>query len=265
MLRIEGEDNLELANASLREHSLTVVVNHPNSMGTVYAIETVRRHLSNQQRIGIVMSHRFGDGGMGKYGEMVLPTMKHWGVEYLPVYQAFENDVDQAERLELAIRTLKHARQILAEPGGIVVIFPEGTRTEEVGGGISRRDGYLKVIAKILAGDEGNNRSRTGMVPAQPGASFLADEAGVVLPLITEYKPWSMRPEVKVLTPLRIDEVYKDLRQCLTRKQAKQLLVDGLMALLAQNIPEEFRGHYAQPPTEIKLVAEIMKRYQLGK
>src|SRR5687767_8412331 len=120
LLRIQGKERLERANEYLKDHSLVVVSNHPNTLGTVYGVEAVFQNLTNRKEMAIVMTSKFAEGRMGIYGALTLSALKNWGIEYLRVHQYYDKRVSEEQRFEASLRAMRRCKEILSKPGGVV-------------------------------------------------------------------------------------------------------------------------------------------------
>jgi hypothetical protein len=220
LVRKEGLNNLEFLNQALSEgKSILIYGNHPNSLATGY-IHPIFRLLSNRNigATGALVSYKFIDGRMGIPGKIVMSVFATDDLTPLPVVQFYDTMAEE-KRKKINREATESAICFLKADSGIVLIFPEATR------------------------------SQSGMIKVQSGLGRFALHADYVLPVVSPYPIWRRVPflardPVRILPPIEMLKL-APLITMMGNKPFSELFSEYLMALLAYNVPEANRGYYA--------------------
>ena len=216
----EDKENLALLRDHLRRHSAVVYFNHLFLGDGPLVITLLLDTLGDSIRvISAVESRKHYDFSRDPVNASILRLAHPLGIRLFPVVQHYDRDAySYAERIRWLRKLVKGAREILGQPGGIVVIAPEGTRSP---------DGALqKAQSGIAHLDRYGNSVCFFPVALIPKDNF---ERGVSFGTIFE---------LKTGRPFLAREILPEIPEGLS-------LADGMMLKLAKLLPEEMRGFYA--------------------
>jgi len=219
-VRPEDKENLALLRDHLRRHSAGVYFNHLFLGDGPLVITLLLDILGDSIRaISAVESRKHYDFSRDPVNASILRLAHPLGIRLFPVVQHYDRDAySYAERMRGLRNLVKGAREILGQPGGIVVIAPEGTRSP---------DGALqKAQSGIAHLDRYGNSVCFFPVALIPKDNF---KRGVSFGSIFE---------LKTGRPFLAREILPEIPEGLS-------LADGMMLRLARLLPEGMRGFYA--------------------
>lgn len=222
LARIEGLEHLDQADEILkRGGSLLVIGNHPNAITTAYGYSLVQslEHRSREASV-VLVSSKFFDGRMGIFGDVAMQVAGVSGLEPLKVIQFYDHTQDE-ERVSTNLNAIQKALKALNSPGGLVWVYPEGTR------------------------------SQMGLIEGQDGLGKLAERADGIMTIVSPYGDWRLLPQptVKLLPLIDGKELNRRLNGDLPKASTRQALADTLMTRIAVELPVGYRGFY-QPFVE---------------
>lgn len=127
-----SEQNLSLVNDHLKEGSVVVYFNHVSLVDPPALIAYLFGHLDNMQNIIVPTSRRHHDIKQKPYFDgLAIQMATLINVEVLPVVQRKDYHLYSAnEQVRLARKFLSRSKEVLGKPGGVLVIAPEGTRSQ---------------------------------------------------------------------------------------------------------------------------------------
>lgn len=219
-VRPEDEENLALLRDHLRRHSAVVYFNHLFLGDGPLVIAFLLDALGDSIRaISAVESRKHYDFRRDPVNASILRLARPLGIRLFPVVQHYDRDsYSFAERIRWLRKLVKGAREVLGQPGGIVIIAPEGTRSP---------DGALqKAQSGIAHLDRYGNSVRFFPVAIIPRDNF---GRGVSFGSVFE---------LKTGRPFLAREILPETPEGLS-------LADGMMLRLARLLPERMRGFYA--------------------
>ncbi len=214
LVRVEGRQYLETADAVLEAGgSLLLIGNHPDLLTTIYSYGIVMDldHRNPDQTV-LLASSKYFDGRLGIWGDLAMNVAATSDIEALKIIQFYEQD-KETEKAEANGKAAMRAMAALKSPGGIVWVYPEGTRSKE------------------------------RMIEAQPGIASLVSQADLVVSVVS---PYSRRPfpKIKVLPLVNGKFLMRQLSAQFGRAAAKETIIDVLMTGIALNLPPDNRGAY---------------------
>lgn len=129
----QSEDNLSSVNDHLKEGSVVVYFNHVSLIDPPALIAYLFTHLENIQDVVVPTSRRHQDISQKPYlDSLAINVAPLFKVEILPVVQKKDQDIYSAEEQSRLLKNfLRRSREVLGKPGGVMVIAPEGTRSED--------------------------------------------------------------------------------------------------------------------------------------
>lgn len=216
----EGRENLALLKECLKRYSAVVYFNHLFLGDGPLVITLLLDHLGDSIRvISAVESRKHYDFRRDPVNASILRLAHPLGIRLFPVVQHYDRDAySYAERIRGLRKLIRGAKEILSQPGGIIIIAPEGTRSP---------DGALqKAQSGIAHLDRYGNSVYFFPVALIPKDRF---ERGVSLGSTFEFR---------TARPFLAQEILPTIPERLS-------LADGMMLRLARLLPEEMRGVYA--------------------
>lgn len=114
---------------------------------------------------------------------------------------------------------VKLATRVIKSPAGVLVLYPEGTRSPR----------------ELLRAEEGLGR--------------FAGKADHILPVVSEYGRWQPWRRVRFMEPLPGKRTIKYMveEMEIDKESAENCYSDIIMTLIAMQLPEERRGYYLEP------------------
>ena len=215
----DEKENLTLLRDYLKGGSVVAYFNHIFLGDGPLVITFLLDNLGDSIRtIGGVESRKHYDFRRNPVNASILRLAHPLGIKLFPVVQHYDQDsYSYEERIGWARKFIKGAKGILGQPGGILVIAPEGTRSpdgtlQKAQSGIEHLDKYgspyFFPIATIQRGKFKRGTSLGSKFELRTGRPFLAKE------------------------------VLREIPEGMS-------LADGMMLRLARLLPEEMRGVYA--------------------
>lgn len=223
--KIEGEENFIQTRKHLSEGSLILYFNHCSIVDPGLLIEILEKNIRSEIKDLVVPgSQKHLDpkrGDLGPIDSWVMQGFAHKKNFLLfPVVQFYDvKTYPPDEVTKINMKFIRRALKALQSPGGVIFIAPEGTRNQKDNRLLKAQRG----IGRFL--EHGKN------TVAQPIALI-----GSGLP-----RSAVIRPRVVVgpiYTPKQVREVAEE--------KSLETLEDAMMVLLAQLLPPEYRGVYAQ-------------------
>lgn len=217
---VEGEENFDPARKHLKEGSLAIVINHRSYVDPGGAIWLIDNYLPEATVCLFPAAYKHLDAKRIPLEGRIAKGVAHIkGFKLLPVVQHYDRDSYPKDFIfGLDKKFAREARQALQTAGGIFVIAPEGTR------------------------------SRTGQLQeSQPGIERLFRWSEKTLFQPIGFIKTSVS-NVLLSKPMKavVGPTYSPA-EILEFAESKNLEVkDALMVLLAQLLPQEYRGIYAQ-------------------
>lgn len=216
---VEGEENFAPVNEHLKEGSLVIPINHRSMLEPAGVIKLIEDYLPEATVCLFPASYKHLDPKRSPLEGRIAKGIAHVkNFKLLPVVQHYDRGSYPKDFIfGLDKKFAKEARQVLQTPGGIFVIAPEGTRNptglQEAQSGVER---LFRWSEKALF---------------QPIGFIETSESNLLL----------SKPMKAVVGPAYSPEAISEFAQ------SKNLEVkDALMVLLAQLLPQEYRGVYAQ-------------------
>lgn len=222
---IQGEENFIQTKEHLKEGSLLCYFNHNSIVDPGLLTNLLIENLGEEIKECIAPgSYKHLDPERSILGPIKGWTMRGFAYKKrLKLYPAvqfydtksYSDELVRDVNIDFALR----ARDALRSPGGVVLIAPEGTR----------------------------NQGNIQLLKAQEGIGlFLRGGKNVVtqpIALIDCGLPWSVirRPEV-VIGPIYSSKQVREVAE----EKGLETTEDAMMVLLAQLLPKEYRGVYAQ-------------------
>lgn len=126
-----GLPGLEKIRRHLTEGGSTIIAfNHLSIIDPGIVIKSVVHPISHAAtHIVFPTSYKFVDGRLGLAGELVNYLARKWGIEEVPMIQHNDTSVDDSIKLDINKAALKRITEVLKEPGSVVGLAPEGTRS----------------------------------------------------------------------------------------------------------------------------------------
>jgi len=225
---IEGRENLAQTKKHLKEGgSLICYFNHRSTIDPGILIEILKEHVGAEIRDWVVPgSYKHLDPKRG-----TLPPLDSWlmrGFAYKygedfelgPVVQFYDLGFypDKLVR-DMNVAFVRRAIRALQSPGGVLLIAPEGTRNQQNNQLLKAQEGIGLFLKR--------------------GKNTVAQPIGLIgcgLPRAVFIKPRVVIGQIHSLDKVR--EVVKE--------KGVETIEDAMMVLLAQLLPPEYRGVYAQ-------------------
>ncbi len=237
-IKVENNAQLEKYFANLNEHlksgSLIVGFNHLSIVDPLIVYLLLERGLGDSmQRFVIPASSKFFDGRMGRISGSVLRYMQERKkIEAFPVVQASDDSATMDAVINL--RALRPILQALGQPGAIIALSPEGTRSR-TGQMIQAQPGAGLFISHCIKKEKNTMFVPVGIIGSEgvnkvDSKRFnLRHETGVVLgwPLELKY----LLEQKQNLFPDESDD--------------NKAMTDVAMLHIAQLLPEQYRGYYS--------------------
>lgn len=219
-----GEEHASVIEKHLSTGSVIAPFNHRSIIDPLVVMrELSSLSGSSLRKIILPASMKFFDGRMGNTATQVMYYVaQKYGVELLPTIQHYDQSYTDDEKLANYRQVIGSILGSLKEPGTVVALSPEGTRSP---------------TAQLL--------------PAQKGLDLFMKRApqSLVLPIAlegtenivgSEYRtvhPWH-RAAVSLGAPMRAEEIIEYSRQLQIQPR------DAVMLHIAANLPQEDRGYY---------------------
>lgn len=227
----ESQQNLAALRKHLRDGSAVLYFNHVFLEDGPFAV------LISLKKLGFSLRAIGGPQSQAHFDEERFPEHarlmrlgSYLGLSFYPVIQHYDKkSYDEKENWRLLKQFLAGSREILSQPGGVILIAPEGTRSQ---------NGCLQ--------------------PAQTGIEHLRKRKGgpdvyfVPLAIIPKSKfsrerNQGVKVEFRVGQLLRPEEV--NIPEGIIETQIGEVrplgLADGLLIKVAELLPEGMRGAYA--------------------
>lgn len=222
---IEGEENFIQTKKHLSEGSLILYFNHCSIVDPGLLIEILEKNIRSEIKDWVVPgSQKHLDpkrGDLGPIDSWVMQGFAHKKKFLLfPVVQFYDVETYPLDEVtKINMKFIRRALKALQSPGGVIFIAPEGTRNQKDNRLLKAQRG----VGRFL--EHGKN------TVAQPIA------------LIGSGLPRSVirNPKV-VIGPIYTLEQVREVAE----EKALEALGDAMMVLLAQILPQEYRGVYAQ-------------------
>lgn len=247
--------NLEKARQFLKRGSLLIIFNHPTVLDPrfiVSLVDRLRRDFTSQSPAAVLAAKKFAEGEMGKLGEIHTQIASAHSVGVMYVEQVSRLKSLKAEELKEAradnLTTLRGAYEFLeiSEPGAILFLAPEGTRS------INKKMGRgLKDVGKMILGV---HRETGGLVECLPVAieaeNFPAEVEQLGLVKQLEVGRWlagqNLRLHVGEL--VGVEELEQDVSIYRIYQTGKEKfnLTDAMMLRLGSLLPEDYWGYYGR-------------------
>lgn len=126
----DSEENLSIVNDHLKKGSAVVYFNHVSMIDPPTLIAYLYEHLDNMRTVAASTSRRHQDIKQKPLDSLALSMAPLVNVEVLPIVQRKDYDLYPDERWDLVKRYLGRSQEILGKPGGVMIIAPEGTRSQ---------------------------------------------------------------------------------------------------------------------------------------
>ena len=218
-LSSESRENLQLLNSILAENSAVLYINHTSKMDVLVTILLILSHLPNVTRM-------MGPAGMKHYdwrrdplSALFLRSLKVLNIHALPVVQVDDTRDYGPKKMKMLTDLKNQTTELLAIPGTVYGIAPEGTR--------NRTDGRLQ--------------------KANRGIGYLERYAPDVFytPLSITYEKFSDQPELVVGIPLQLADIIPSAITLPSNSPERaQTIADYHMHRLARLMPENLQGVY---------------------
>lgn len=216
----EEKKNLALLRDCLKRHSAVVYLNHLFLGDGPLVIAFLLDNLGDSIRIiSAVESRKHYDFRRDPVIASILRLAYPLGIRSFPVVQHYDRDsYSYGEGVRWLRKFVEGAKEILSQPGGIIIMAPEGTRSP---------DGALQKAQNGLVHlDKYGDSPYFFPVALIPKDKF---ERGI--------SPGSIF-ELRTARPFLAKEILPEIPEGLS-------LADGMMLRLARLLPEEMRGVYA--------------------
>lgn len=129
----QSEENLSKVNDHLEVGSAVFYFNHISLIDPPMLIAYLLDHLDNMRNLAVPTSRRHQDIRRKPHlDSLAIHMVQFVNVEVLPIVQRSikDNDPYFDERGPLLRNYIRRSREILGEPGGVMLVAPEGTRSE---------------------------------------------------------------------------------------------------------------------------------------
>jgi len=216
----DEKENLALLRACLKQHAAVVYLNHLFLGDGPLVIAFLLDNLGDSiWIISAVESRKHYDFRRDPVNASILRLGSSLGIRPFPVVQHYDRDAyGYREGVRWLRKFVKGAKEVLSQPGGIIVIAPEGTRSpdgalQKAQSGIEHLDRYGNSICFFPVALIPKDKYERGI---SAGSTF----------------------ELRTTRPFLAKEVLPEIPEGLS-------LADGMMLRLASLLPEEMRGIYA--------------------
>jgi hypothetical protein len=216
----EEEENLALLRDYLKRHSAIVYFNHLFLGDGPLVITFLLDRLGDSIRvISAVESRKHYDFRRDPVNASILRLAHPLGIKLFPVVQHYDRDsYSHGEGIRWLRKLVKGAKEILSQPGGIIIMAPEGTRSpdgalQKAQSGITHLDKYGDSPYFFPVALIPKDKFKRGV---SPGSNF----------------------ELRTARPFLAKEILPEIPEGLS-------LADGMMLRLAKLLPEGMRGVYA--------------------
>ena len=237
----ENQENFDLLKEHLKKGSALVVPNHLAANDALTVIASLLYKLDGEARvIGGVQAQKHCDYRRNPKNALFLKVIPGiFRIETRPVVQHYDlASYDEKTTGRLYRRYVKWGKSILRQPGGVLVLAPEGTRS----------GGPLLVAQKGVehAVDWGK----------QPFGSTKEDVEASIFPFaiipLGEYE----RDSFNVGRPFLVKTIPPFTKEGLKREMPELSIRDGVMVKLGRLLPPEMWGYYAPDIIEYILFNE---------
>jgi len=213
-----GTKNLEAARKHLQEGSILFYFPHFAKLDPILYGKIIRDYLTSLDKVAGITSLRHIDPNRGKFNAIQGQLIEDWhdafGINIIPVIQAKDKkdypDADSFNRY-----AVKTAAKFLREPGHVLALSPEGTRS---------------TIDELLSAEEGFE-----VLLRLGGRNVLALPVAGVHSTI---RPYNTKTKVSVGKPFSYEEIRRESQE--TGKSITELA----MRRIADLLPEQNRGFY---------------------
>lgn len=216
----DEKENLALLRACLKQHAAVVYLNHLFLGDAPLVITFLLDNLGDSIRIiSAVESRKHYDFRRDPVNASILRLANCLGIRSFPVVQHYDRDAyGYGERIRWLRKFVREAREVLSQPGGIILIIPEGTRSpdgalQKAQSGIEHLDRYGNSIYFFPVALIPKDKYERGI---SAGSTF----------------------ELRTARPFLAKEILPEIPVGLS-------FADGMMLRLARLLPEEMRGVYA--------------------
>lgn len=216
---IDPDGNLQIAREHLKTGSGIVLFNHFKGDFFLWA-RFIKENLGSLDNVTALVAMKYMDPKRSPGAKALSVMFPAWekshGVKVLPIVQTYDRqNYENANAINSA--SIKKALKTLKEPGKIIAISPEGTRSKD--GGLSEAEEGIELLLKL--------------------------SKSIAIPLAAEHSSDSSRKLVKSHTrvhvgkPFFIDEIETEQEQN-PNLEKKDLIMQRIATLL----PLENRGFY---------------------
>lgn len=216
---IDPDNNLEIARKYLETGSGVVLFNHFKGDFFLWA-RFIKENLTSLDNVTALVAMKYMDPKRSPAAKALSVMFPAWekshGVKVLPIVQTYDRkNYENANAINST--SIKKALKTLKEPGKIIAISPEGTRSKD--GGLSEAEEGVELLLKL---------SKSIAIPL--AAEHFSDSSRKLV---------HSKTKISIGKPFFIDEIEKEQQEnpMLQKK-------DLIMQRIAKLLPSENRGFY---------------------
>ena len=216
---IDPDNNLEIARKHLKTGSAIALFNHFKGDFFLWA-RVFKENITPLDNVTALVAMKYMDPNRSLASKTLNHMFPAWekshGVRVLPIVQSYDRaNYENANTINST--SIKKALKTLKEPGKLIAISPEGTRSKN--GGLSEAEEGIELLLKL---------SKSLAIP------FAAEHA-----FDSSAKLFGSKTKIHVGKPFFIADIEKDQEQNPGAKKK-----DLIMQRIAQLLPEQNRGYY---------------------